>query len=235
MAYCPDCGIEVSTQRADCPLCGAKLQADRPGNAPPFPTTVQRARPDPYGWVEIRRILFATLSILPTLGIISVIVVNLVQNGTLNWARYAVVSLVAGWAVLAFSLYKYHKPLALMWRITGVLSVFLVLLDLFGGGFSWSLRLAVPILLGLAGLSHWVWWSTAQRRVHWALGTAIILAALMAFCLLLELLLALYFGYSLLPSWSGIVCLCLGPPAVFLLYVRYRLAKKVDFAKLFHR
>lgn len=235
MAYCPECGIEVSTPRADCPLCGAALQEQPAETTTPFPTTVQRARHDPYRWVDIRRILFTSLSLLPTLGIVSVLTINLVQNGSVDWARYAVLSIVTGWAVLALGLYKFRRPLTLVWSVSGVLASYCLLLNFFNGALSWSLTLALPILLTSALLFHWVWWCTVIRRLHWALGTAAILTAVMTLCLVLEWIISLSFHQSLTPTWSGVVCLVLGPPSVFLLYVRYRLAKKVDFGKLFHR
>lgn len=235
MAYCPECGIEVTTQRADCPLCGAALQ-DQPVAAPtPFPTVVQRARHDPYRWVDIRRILFTTLSLLPTLGIVSVLTINLVQDGSVDWARTAVLCIVTGWALLALGLYKFRRPLTLVWSMAGVVAVFCFLLALYNGGKCWWLTLALPIILTTALLFHWVWWCTVIRRLHWALGTAAILTAVMALCLVLEWIISLSFHHSLTPTWSAVVCLVLGPPSVFLLYVRYRLSKKVDFGKLFHR
>ncbi len=203
--------------------------------ATPFPVTVQRTRHEPYRWVDIRRILFTGLSLLPTLGIVSVLAVNLLQNGSVHWARYAVLSLVTGWAVLALALYQFRRPLKLVWASAGVLAVFCFLLALFNGGQCWWLTLALPILLTVAVLFHWVWRCTYVRRVHWALGSAVILAAVMALCLALEFIIALNLDQDLAPTWSGIVCLVLAPPSLFLLYVRYRLSKKVDLGKLFHR
>lgn len=235
MAYCPECGIEVTTERENCPLCDAKLQTEEPVFKTSFPSEVRPAITERLSWSEIRRILFGTLSFMLALGIISVLTINLMQNGTLTWARYAVVALAAGWAILGLGLYLYSKPIAFLWRATGAAAILLILLDLFNEGLSWSASLALPILFLAVGAATWLWWVFQVRRAHWASAVAAILAAVALFCVGVNLVVNFYIQESLLPTWSTIVCLSLGPPFLFLIYVRYRLSKTVDLPKVFHR
>ncbi|WOO42694.1 DUF6320 domain-containing protein [Rubellicoccus peritrichatus] len=235
MAYCSECGIEVTTERENCPLCGAKLQSAAPVFDSVFPVEVRPAAVEPLSWFEIRRILFGTLSFIFALGIISVLVVNLTQNGTLNWARYAVVSLAVGWSVLGLGLYLYSRPMALLWRAAGAVTFLLILLDIFYEGVSWSVTLALPIILLVLSLASWLWWLFQVARAHWASAVASILAAIAVLCFGVNFIVDLYTEGSLLPTWSAIVALSLGPPFLFLIYIRYRLSKTVDLPKVFHR
>lgn len=229
--YCPDCGVEIVTQRESCPLCNALLQSEQPSISEHFPSAINTVASDPVSFGEIRKILFAALSIMIGVGIISVMVVNLSTHGALTWARYAVSVLIASWALTGLALYNFHRPLRLLWQAFFVTSTLLILLNLFAGGLTWSVRYALPILLWGALINTALYKTLFEKRPHWANAIASVLIAVAAFCVGLQLILA---GLAL-PTWSAIVALSLAPPVAFLMYVRYRLSKTMDLKKIFHR
>jgi len=233
--YCPECGIEILTEQVRCPLCQSELQEEAPAITRRFAEKIHPVTPERLSGAEIRRILFAALSLMLSVAIIAVSLVNLAQGTGLSWARYAILGQVAVWVLFGMGLYLYRRPLALLWRCTLALGVLLMILDSYANGFGWSLQLALPVLLLLAALADAFLRVVRRAGSHWALNLASALGALILLCIGVECIVDLYVGVPLLPGWSLIVTLSLAPPVLFLLYIRYRLSKKVDLPKIFHR
>lgn len=232
MAYCPNCGVELAPEAKACPLCGsavgAPAGADRQAERIFDPEDREKLTDR-----ERQTIVWEILSVSALIAAVAVSAVNLFVEGRLSWALYPLISLAFAWILMSSAFLLGRHPLLSALASALALPVFLLGLDLIGGGLSWSLLPALPIVLvvesSLALVSLFVVRSK-RRSVN---VIAFVLLGAVLICIGIEAILDLSYGIGLVLTWSSIVAFALVPVSAFLLYLHYRVGRRASLRKIF--
>lgn len=183
MGYCNQCGVEISEGSSHCPLCGTLLSQENEIEAVLDPVHDEITL---HERVEYNRPLFmAAVSALFAVSMVITLFVDFAFHRQITWSFYAMISIVALWALLVFPiLYKGSSLiLPLIFQLL-IISIYLLILDNHTGTISWSLYPALS-LVGISALLSVI----LTRRVLGLLTPFILsLADVLIFLFLLDLL-----------------------------------------------
>jgi hypothetical protein len=183
MGYCFQCGVEISEDNTHCPLCGALLSQDNESEPVLDPVHDEITL---HERVEYNRPLFmAAVSALFAVSMVITLFVDFAFHRQITWSFYAMISIVALWALLVFPiLYKGRSIiLPLIFQLL-IISIYVLILDNHTGTIGWSLYPALS-LIGVSALLSVI----LARRVLGLLTPLILsLADVLIFLFLLDLL-----------------------------------------------
>src|SRR6056297_2428758 len=107
MPYCPYCGVEVDDETRNCPLCTTEIPA---GNPPPllkdyYPHSEHQLHYTRRPFTaEERRSVFWFFSLLFSVPLTIVIVVDLLRDWAITWSLFPIAGILAVWAGIAIGL-----------------------------------------------------------------------------------------------------------------------------------
>ena len=111
---------------------------------------------------------------------------------------------------------------------------FLFFIDAFDGSVDWFVPLALPVVGVVTAATLLVWLVARRSRGHPAsVIAATVLLASGGASVALDLLVSAYQGTTGV-SWSLVVLAAVVPPMLFLLYLHFRLGKRVDLKRFLH-
>ncbi len=220
MAYCPECGVELEREAAECPLCRAAIGG---GSAP----ASGKVKTQNTG-MALRHLIFSAASFLLLSAFLLILMLNITRDGEITWSRYPLVSLAFAWLLISILLFFVKLPWLAVLMSSGVITAFLALLDAFGGPPAWFLPLGLPITA--ASCTALLLACVFVRFLSGALLPACLMMLAAVFCMGLELIVSGYLGSPEL-AWSLVVLLGLTPTAGFLFYYHCFLRKRVDLVK----
>ena len=150
MAYCVQCGVELTTGTPACPLCHTRvLHPDAlDASTPEQPEHVETAI-DRIDHVYGRRLSIALL-LVPML---TVTLLDFIGGGGLTWSPYvtgALICLYCWFVVPVF--YKFSRPYMYIAVDTLALCSYLLLIALINDGISWFVGLALPVVMAVGSL-----------------------------------------------------------------------------------
>ncbi len=243
MPYCPDCGVEIGSAPA-CPLCGAPNPRYPNSGAPSAalnpPSEGKAAFSSPGGIQEEnftkdeqKKIAWEILSVALAITALAIFLINLLVEKRISWSLYPLASSAFIWVLAtAFLRLGFSTKLGILLALLAPLA-FLLSLGFIMGNSGWAWRLALPIILLAEGISSVVAVMTSKAKRKGLNIIAYTLIGIALFCLGIELFIDLYTGDALLPGWSVITALALGPIALFLIYIHYRVATSTNLRRLF--
>ncbi len=208
MSYCVNCGVKLDDTAAFCPLCHTPVQNPRQPvdtvSPTPFPTE-RREVPLASKW-ELALLLSVMLaSVALCSGLL-----NLFLRASHIWSLYVIGAAVMLWIWLVPPLL--YRKMALFLQIlldVAAVGIYVLLIAVDLGGWSWYLRLALPIvlLLGAAALFLGLLLRGGRRSI--LSSAALIIGSVGVFCMGVELFSDLFFHGVWSPGWSLIVlCSC---------------------------
>lgn len=236
MIYCNNCGVSLDDETTQCPLCHETVHNDGTQNinrtgavlankfsCPPRKMT----RPQ-------KKIVWEIVSIT----IISMVVVNvlidLIINKQITWSQYPVsVCMILFSYISSFAFSKQNTTLKIIFGILAS-TVSLILVDSLVDGISWSVKLAIPLLLSgnlIAGLLLVVIKKSKRKGINLI---AYFFMAVALYVLCIEAILSIYKTGTIQLYWSIIVLVCMFPVALVLFFVHYRLTKTQNLERIFH-
>jgi hypothetical protein len=239
MLYCNNCGVELDKNMNYCPLCGLAAGEKKP----PSPESVTKT-PDIRRsllseiknlTIAQRRMLFWEISgIILISGIIITLMINIIINKNVSWAKY---NLVASLSVFAnISLFTFWRSRPFLIVIGSLISnaLLLMLLDLISFNIGWGTRLGVPVLISFYVLliAELVLIRFSRRQGFNILAT--IFLAIGVFLICIEVFVSLYYNEHVILSWSLIAGSSMIPISALLFFVYYRLRKGIDLRRFFH-
>ncbi len=219
MSYCVNCGVELADSERCCPLCATEvINPAKPAarvHEYPYPKRVETISRN----IDKRFLvsMAGTIMLIPT---IITIFCDYITDGTISWSIY-----VAGAMLLLFTwifVPMLFKKTTVWLNVTlGFIStaIYVGLICLVSGG-DWFWTLGLPIVLALGGLV--VLLSvlfTIETTKGLLIRVAFVLFGIGLLAIVIDLLISLYIGISLIPSWSGYVfvpCVLLGVLALIL-------------------
>jgi len=240
MITCPNCGVELEKSMNFCPLCGEPIVNHNTENIEYI--NVRKQKRDAKKLTDYQRLsglqkrkLFWEISgIILITGIVVTFILDLFSNSSLTWSRYSIA--VCAMLFLQTTLIRFWPGnlLILMLGSLASTSALVLLLDLFQGAISWSINLAVPLLIVVhlltLGLTRAIINAT-EKGLNLIAYSFIALGILSAF---IEGILSLYLKDAIMLHWSLIVIASVLPGSAVLFFIHYRLKKGTDLRRFFH-
>ncbi|MFN2310877.1 MAG: hypothetical protein ABR590_02330 [Spirochaetia bacterium] len=238
MPYCSHCGVEVDPKATSCPLCRAPIQAlpRDPGGMPEYAQVDYKEEHVQLPAEYRRRFALYLLSLVFFTPLLVVLIIDLVQNGALDWSLYAAAALLTAWAYAVIPLLLLGRVVAIVFFYVTVSAGFLWVVDNLHGSPWWFYSVGLPILVVLAVVCSVVVAASLKVKRKGANVGAFVLAGIVVFCVGVDVVITMNLSGAGVPAfgWSAIVAGALLPPAGFLLYVQYGIARRIDLRRRFH-
>jgi len=240
MPYCPRCGVEVDPSVRACPLCCTAIPVfdDLGPGEPAWPTSTEEKALDPsraYASSSERRAraFLGVAAVFTTAGL-AVGAVDLFTTRGVTWSRYPLISLAAGFGLVASALVWHRRPR--VWGGTWLLLIAGLLLGLDwadDGRAGWfptlGLPLAVaPFLLTWLGV---VLIRGFRRRGYNVLG--VVFSLVTVELLSIDGVVTLWSGQGGW-GWSMVASLVLVPMAFLFFFLHFALHRTPDLRRTFH-
>lgn len=219
MSYCVNCGVELADSENICPLCGTEvINPAKPAvrvHQYPYPRRVETLSKniDKKFLVSIA----GTLMLIPTA---ITIFCDFVSGGGISWSLY-----VAGAMLMLFTwiflpmLFRKSRPWLSLSLDSIAAALYVGVICAVSGG-DWYWTLGLPITASCCGLVVFLAVLFELESTKGILiRAAFVLFGVGLLTVVLELIINLHLGLSLIPRWSGYVftpCLLLGIAALIL-------------------
>ncbi|MFC1504274.1 DUF6320 domain-containing protein [Spirochaetota bacterium] len=237
MPYCPQCGVEMDDSLPACPLCNYPVPiiknkkenkdiADDTGDSGNYKPTLTSK--------EKIKIIWQIVSIFLISSIVIIFTINYIIDKTISWSSYPLTFVIYAYILISLSLLLYKNWLTIWIASFLITGVNLFLIDIIDGKLTWYLPLALP--LTAIGFVHvfvcaLIYIKVKNRGVH--IGAFIIILSSIV-CIALDIIIKLYAGNTIIPTWSLIVFVANIPISVFLLFFHYSFKNKINIKKFFH-
>jgi len=235
--YCPYCGVEVDQDTSNCPLCGGNIPKEGPppllkGDYPRKEHQLYYKRR--FFTSEERRTVLWFFSLLFSVPITIVLVVDLLRDWAISWSLFAIVGIIGIWVGIAVGLFI-RKAWLLMLLYSGLILTVSLIINMLAGTINLFLAWNMPIILMAAVLiTPCALYAKFTSRKGFNVA-GMILWAIGLFCIGIDMLIGLNLeSRQFLHGWSLIVAAALGPVGALLMYVHYRLGKTISFRRFFH-
>lgn len=145
--YCVNCGVKLAEGERVCPLCQTEVYHPTLGeNAGERSYPTERIPPNrvsPWASLFIITLLFVLPLIITPLSDIHVC-------GRMSWSWYAVLGTLIGYVIFVLPMWFSHpNPVIFVPVDFACAALYLLFVDLYTGGDSWFLPLALPLCAGL--------------------------------------------------------------------------------------
>jgi len=238
MSYCPRCGVEVDSDRKECPLCKTMIEKRHEGESlhlRNYPEKEMIDEGNDFKKIAEKKVfVWELLSIFLLVSIISIISIDLVTNRKFTWSPFPLTAIGAIWGCLTalFFIGRYKILTAVCNFI--FLSFFLYFIDFYAGGGGWFFSIALPVLILILVLVIIISFVIKRFKNNGLNTVGLILVGIALFCTGLENILSFHFFGRGAFSWSVIVGFSLIPVAGFLEYLHYRFTSGKRYEGWFH-
>lgn len=219
MSYCVNCGVELDSTAAFCPLCRT------PVHNPNQPVDRESPAPFPAEQGEVplpaRKAGAALVSAMLGAVAVSCGLLNLVLPASHIWSLYVIGAAAMLWVFIVPPLLWRKLPLSMMILLdTGAIGLYILFIAWELDGLDWYIRLALPTvaLLGVILLALVLLLQGRKRSILTT--TTLIIASAAVYVAGLELLGDLYFHGEWEPTWSLVVLIVAGALEIPLVVVR---------------
>ncbi|OPX28636.1 MAG: hypothetical protein B1H06_02900 [Candidatus Cloacimonas sp. 4484_143] len=230
MPICKNCGVELESNIARCPLCLTPLgdKAQKSDKVDPIiPETKVQKNQSP--------LLLELFSFFSAAGAIVITAVDFAYGANLTWSRIPLISIIFCWLFVFLIHHLLTKPYLLVILETVNFLIFLWFLDRFIPEYYWFFSLALPIILVVCILFLLVilWIRSFKLSTFLSLSVGTLAAGIFLLCL--EVILNKFHQKNLMVSWSLVAFACILPVSGFFIYYQLRINKKgSEFKKYFH-
>ncbi|MBQ2518067.1 MAG: hypothetical protein IKS43_01320 [Clostridia bacterium] len=230
MSYCVNCGVELGPAEKRCPLCGVEVINPRqkfdPDAEAPYPKDVERVRHR-----TVRITAARVLSILLAIPAVSVLLVDLVQDGRLSWSLIPAAAIALIFLIAVFPC-LFKKPRVWLFMLFGTLeaAAFLFVLHcLLGGNWLWLFALPLTALTGAAVIGCCL--ISTSKKARLPLKMIVVLLIIMVYVIVLQMLIELYLHGAIRLDWSLYVAVACALLSVVVLIVGHLYVKNEAFKK----
>lgn len=228
MLMCQNCGVELSDNAVNCPLCRMPVGPDSSGDM----QSVEIFNTLPAS--DKKKIFLEVFSVSSLIGCFVVVAVELIISRTFWWSLYPIGSIAYLFTLVCVPIIFQKHPRVVYFIIAAATLLFVFLIALVSRGMRWFWPVALPIAL-VVELSVSVCVAVAKRSGRKGLNViALVLLGISAVSIGIETVLNLYTGRRFLLSWSAVAATAATAIAVFLFYVHYRFNNRSSLKKLFH-
>ena len=231
MHICKKCGVELEDDLNTCPLCGKGLGMDE---------TAVKSQGSVASDVIIshrkqrRKHFWELAGIIAVSGMIACTSVDILIIKGLRWSLFADISIFTAWAILTAISKFFSRPAVMLSVITFAVMVMLLVFDLLTPASDWFLKLGLPLLLTFVIIVAGVSALNLLIKFRGFNLLAIILASAAVYCIISEVIIDKYVWGKPDIKWSLIVAASIGPIALVLLFIHYRMKKGEQLDSFFH-
>lgn len=236
MPYCSKCGVEVDYRIEECPLCDfpipeIKPEEEQENDRFPTPENIY-----PQKVKKRKRRAFVTISVIFLSSIGLMLFQNISGSGTLTWAKYSIVSIIAGWIYLFFLLELIHKFRTSLIGISINTIVLLYFLDIFNGELEWFVLIGLPCVFMCTVATIIIAYIFKKTRKKGFNIASYIILAIVLYCIGIDAFISLQTKHYVQLYWSIIVAISLLPISILFLYLHYGLPEKymIKLKRKFH-
>lgn len=232
MPFCPRCGIEVDAEVETCPLCGTEIpELEEPEwKYPYYPEYPEKPLVPPItarergiiAW-EVIGVTFAAISLL-------LLMLNLIINHTVSWSLYPVSSLITALLLITFPIFWPRKPVVIVAGYVITVMIFLLVIDAINGQIDWFYQLALPIMFIVLVVTAVLVFLSSKFNKPLSI-TGFVLIGISIICLGVDIYTHEIVEGYFAATWSLVVLPPLIVIGLFLIYIQYRISKKVDIKK----
>ncbi|GAA0116151.1 DUF6320 domain-containing protein [Clostridium senegalense] len=237
MSYCPKCGVEVNPNVKKCPLCKFALPYIDTNSSESFYASFPNAVNIYNKKVkEFKKILFSIIKAFCICSMFITLFCNFYISGKLTWSKYSTVCIIA-------AMFYFYLMLDLQWKFKNFIIGFglntfilILLLDIFDGNLSWSIKLGLPFIvmtICLLSICYEVF-RIAKHKYFNVAGYTLI--ALSVYCIGIDGFISLTLYNSFKLRWSLLVTIVLLPLGLVLIYIHHKLPVeyKIKLKKKLH-
>lgn len=227
MVECKKCGVELEKNMRYCPLCGQAVDQEPVKEPEPVKTREPMTQPERVRVWEI-------ISITLLSAIVAALAINYIHIGRISWSEYPVAVSLVIFSYVSLIAFWRQRP---YFQLAGGLvlsAVLLVVFDFLTGSFSWSLQIALPLLIGynlIGAIFLGVVLISKYKGINLIAWGFIAVAAI---CMVTEAVQIRYIAGSIQLHWSLIVAACILPVILVLLFLHYRFKRGMSLQKTFH-
>jgi len=235
MPYCPRCGVEVESNKINCPLCNTPIQPldeEKPDFESKYPDDVPKEEEkQPRTKKKKRNLIFEIMSIVLAIPLIISITTDLIVDARVTWSLYPVSALLLVWFMAATPL-LFPKKIAVIAAGEFIpLVVFFLVIDLIDNGMlNWYVRVALPIIAAVGVASFIIAFGTIKSKHRGLNIPAFILFGVSIICLIVDVCITSYISTPGL-SWSLFVLVPAVLVGAFLIYLHFRVTKNKDLKR----
>lgn len=233
MSYCVNCGVELDSTAAFCPLCQTPVRnpsqpVDR-DSPTPFPTEPSEVP------LQARKAAAALVSAMLGAAAVSCGLLNLILPASHIWSLYVIGAAAMLWIFLVPPLLWRRLPWPVLILLdTGAIGLYILAIAWELDGLNWYVRLALPavVLLGAILLALVLLLHGGKRSI--LTSTTLIIASAAVYLAGLELFGDLYFHGKWAPSWSLVLLIVAGALEIPLVVVRRVPSLRREVRRRFH-
>lgn len=229
-----NCGVELAKTEKVCPLCQVEVQNPKePWEEPkvrhwPSRVEVVVRRAD-------RRFIATVLSVLLLVPVLICIVNDMMLSGGITWSAYVISGALVLWVMVVLpNFYKRSRPY--LWPITSGAAVLALLyaIDRDISGASWFFTIGLPLVVGLnLFILFFIYWFRKKRQPL-LLSMALLVISAGVYTVLVEIVLSVHKGITLLPSWSWYTLISCALMGAVLLILNSRRSWREGIQKRFY-
>lgn len=229
MPYCAKCGVEVDNDVKICPLCDYEIpkfdsehhitnREDRTSFQPQNPYEGERGRK--------RRLAYIVSSAVILSATLNLFFAAWLYEETLDWAKYAIITLLAVWSmVTSFYVFK-HSIQRLIISSTTICAIYFYLWDSFSTDLNYYFRIYLPVIV-FTLLFVLFFIRLLQKLKTTGLNVlSFVFLGIVAYSLILNGLFSRNTYGEFIFTWSKVVAIALVPTAIVFMVIHYLMPKK---------
>ena len=205
MPYCVNCGVKLSPEIRNCPLCGVEVLLPGRPESPVFPESRPLAEQTPpesfdkHLWLNLISVILAAPAAIT-------LIIDWAFSGEISWSRYVVASLIVVW-VWCISPFLFSRNIVPLWVTldASALLAFLYYVERISSKQVWFLGLALPIILGFMFLLLALILLIRRKILRQLHKAAALFFAVGVYSLFLEFFIDRYIDNIYHPGWSLLV------------------------------
>ena len=230
MSYCVNCGVELGAAERVCPLCGVEVLNPKerfdPAAEKPFPQDVEKVRH------RIIRVTAAQVfSLLLAIPLISILLVDLIQDGALSWSLIPTAAMVYAFLAFVFPC-LFKRPCVWLFMLFGIVETALLLFVIkmiLGGDWLWLFALPITVLTGAALIGCYL--IIASKRIPLSLKCVFVLIILAVFIIVMQMLIEIHLHQRIRIDWSLYAAIPCGMLSIVALIIGRLVRKNEAFRK----
>lgn len=205
MPYCVNCGVKLSPQIKNCPLCGVEVLHPGQPVPPVFPASqplreqIPQDTFDKHLWINLISVILVAPAAIT-------VVIDWIFGGEISWSRYVAASLIVVW-VWCVSPFLFSRNIVPLWITLDAAALlgFLYYVERISSLKSWFLGLALPITIGLTSLLLALIFLIRRNILRQLHKAAALFFAVGTFSLFLEFFIDRYVDNQYHPGWSLLI------------------------------
>lgn len=207
MSYCVNCGVELDATATACPLCNTKIY--NPNQSPatdvPTPYATVKGHAEPVKTKEFTILM----SIVLIITALVCIFLNLFTIQIGQWSYYVVGICAMLWVFMIPLFFPQKANVYVQLALNGIsIALFLGLVSWLHPNNHWYAHIALPIVgLGTI-LLEIIFVFAIKLKSSMIVKTAISVAAIAVFCMVIEMVIDLHLRNYFYLRWSAIVATC---------------------------